>query len=338
MTRPTEMLRAASVSVAAVLAVSIVMPAPDAGPLTGVAPVLAAGKKEEPAKPAESEKPVEVAPGVWFLQTHDIGKLGSNKGWIIFDDFVVVIDAGFPIGSRECLDWVRKTTDKPVRYVVDTHYHADHALGNHVFTAAGATVIAHESSLALFRERNPGELEKYVRQHPAGAGGKLAPPGLTFGDMLVIDDGKRRVEIRHLGHAHTPGCVWTFLPKEKILFSGDACVNGPFNYLGDAKVGSWIEVLKKASALGAETLCPGHGAKGDARVIIGHQLRYLEELHRQVAEGVKAGKSLAEVRAAVDIPAWKAWTGLKEYHGMFVAGIETVYKELGGVVPETPKK
>src|SRR2546430_15852786 len=85
------------------------------------------------AEKAPTEKPVKIADGVWFEQHNDIGKFGSNVGWIEFSDYVVVIDTAFPLGAEEAIRNIKATTNnKPIRYAFLTHYHADHALGTGV--------------------------------------------------------------------------------------------------------------------------------------------------------------------------------------------------------------
>ena len=76
---------------------------------------------------------------------------------------------------------------------------------------------------------------------------------------MIFDDGTHRVELRYFGVAHTHGDGFAWLPKEKILFTGDACVNGPYNYLGDGDSEQWVKTLAAARKLGAKTICPGHG-------------------------------------------------------------------------------
>ena len=91
----------------------------------------------------------EVAPGVFFRKVTTEPKfIGCNQGWVIFKDFVLVIDASFPDQADEVIKLVRKTTDKPIRFVFDTHYHGDHADGNQRFAAVGASPIASENSTA----------------------------------------------------------------------------------------------------------------------------------------------------------------------------------------------
>jgi len=114
------------------------------------------------------------------------------------------------------------------------------------------------------------------------------------------------------------------MPKEKVLFTGDACVNGPYNYMGDSDSKSWIDVLSKAQAFGAEKIGPGHGPAADG-TLLETQKAYFVELRDAVGKLVKEGKSLDDVRKAVDIPMWKKWTGETKMNS---SNIEHVFKEL----------
>jgi len=271
------------------------------------------------------EKPVKVAEGVWAEQHNDIGKYGSNVHWIEFSDFVVVIDTAFPLGAEEAIRNIKETTKgKPIKYAIVTHYHADHSFGTGAFAKEGATIVAHENARREYLERNVKNYNDTAAKDPAYARYSAYAPNLTFTDQFIIDDGKRRAEVYYFGHAHTTGCIFTFLPKEKIVFTGDACVNGPFNYMGDSDSESWIDVLTQVQTLGAETVVPGHGpvGKGD---LLQTQKQYFIELRAQVAKLVQEGKTLAEVKEAVDVPMWKKWTGETR---MSAANIQVAYEHL----------
>ncbi len=279
---------------------------------------------QQAGKPAV-EKVVQVAEGVWFEQHNDIGKYGSNVAWFELGDGVVVVDTAFPLGAEEAIKNIKETTKgKRIRYAIVTHYHADHSFGTGTFAKEGATIIAHENARKEYLARNLGEWKKRQETDPAAKKYDAYAPDLTFTDKFSLDDGKRRMEIHYYGHAHTTGCIFTWLPKEKVVFSGDACVNGPFNYMGDSDSASWIEVLGRVQALKAEQVVPGHGAlgKGD---LLETQKAYFVELRRQVGDLVKAGKSREEVEKAVDIPAWKQWTGEQK---MNLTNVRHVYQEL----------
>jgi len=272
------------------------------------------------------EAPVKVADGVWFQNnTADIGAFGSNVAWIEFSQYVVVIDTAFPRGAELAIRNIKETTgNKPIKYAILTHYHADHSFGSGAFAKEGATIVAHENARREYLKRNVKEYAKRADTDPAAARYSPYAPDLTFTDKFILDDGKRRAEIYYFGHAHTTGCIFTFLPKERIVFTGDACVNGPYNYMGDSDSGSWIDVLGQVETLDPESVVPGHGPVGK-RDLVAVQKGYFLELRAQVARLVHEGKSLEEVKKAVDIPMWKRWTGKEE---MSPENITHVYEEL----------
>jgi glyoxylase-like metal-dependent hydrolase (beta-lactamase superfamily II) len=150
-------------------------------------------------------------------------------------------------------------------------------------------------------------------------------PSVYFSHKLIFDDGEQRVELIFFGHAHTAGDAVAWLPKHKILFSGDACVNGAFNYTGDADTASWISVLTAMEDLGVTTICPGHGELGGPEVIA-KQKRWFRELRSQVKAGIDRGDSLEKIKETIEIPFYKEWTG--EEARSRTENIEHVFKEL----------
>jgi phosphoglycerate dehydrogenase-like enzyme/glyoxylase-like metal-dependent hydrolase (beta-lactamase superfamily II) len=282
---------------------------------------LASSQAEKPG----TEKPVKITDGVWFEQHNDIGKFGSNVGWIEFADYVVVIDASFPLGAEGAIRSIKETTNgKPIRYVIVTHYHGDHTLGAGVFAKEGATIVSHENARKEFLARNVEGYLKTAERDPVYAKYKPTAPQLTFTDKFILDDGSRRLETYYFGQAHTTGCIFPYLPKERIVFTGDACVNGPFNYMGDSDTASWIDVLTQVQTLDPETVAPAHGAVAK-KDLLQTQKQYFIELRAKVAELVRAGKTLDEVKAEVDVPMYKAWTGEKK---MNAENLSHVYREL----------
>jgi glyoxylase-like metal-dependent hydrolase (beta-lactamase superfamily II) len=143
----------------------------------------------------------------------------------------------------------------------------------------------------------PGRWEGSAKTRPDVAASKLKPPTLLFPREMIFDDGKRRAELRWLGVAHTKGDGFLWLPKEKILFTGDACVNGPYNFVGDGNIAEWIKTLEAVRQLKPEKVMPGHGALGGPEIIADQQ-QYFVELHKRIKALVDAGKSAAEIKAA----------------------------------------
>jgi len=278
----------------------------------------------------------EVAPGVFFRYSaisatdKNVQFGGSNNIWIVFEDYVVVIDANFPKEAGDVIEAIKKTTDKPIRYVLDTHHHGDHSYGNAVFGNAGASIVAQTNCYRLLRENGVQEF-KQAGRGPTGrkdvAESKLKVPNVVFDEKLVLDDGKQRVEFLFLGHAHTSGDAFAYLPRRKLLCTGDACVNGAFNFMGHSDSASWIRVMERAQQLDVKTVLPGHGPIA-GKDLLEKQKRYFVELRQQVQQGIQADKSEQDIIAGIDMPWYKEWTGV------IPTGENTkyVYAELTGKV------
>jgi glyoxylase-like metal-dependent hydrolase (beta-lactamase superfamily II) len=244
-----------------------------------------------PAGMAEAGKADLVATDIYFHegQVSDNADAVCNNGWIIFEDYVLVIDANFPAGAKLIISKIRSLTDKPIRFAFDTHHHGDHAYGNQVFVDSGAVPVAHTGVIEEMKryetgyyENKPGRWEAAAKDRADVRTGKLKPPSVLFPKDLIFDDGKHRVELMHLGVAHTHGDAVAWLPKERILFTGDVCVNGPYNYVGDGDVGQWVATLDVARKLGADIVCTGHGPRSDATVLHDQQA-FFKALREQVS-------------------------------------------------------
>lgn len=277
-------------------------------------------------KPTETVV-TEIAPGVFFRKVETQPKfIGCNQGWIVFEDFVLVIEASFPNQAEELIKEIRKTTDKPIKYVFDTHWHGDHADGNPVFIRDGASAIASENARDQFVNKGIASFDKQKQEKPEEYGKlKYGIPSLYFPKKMVIEDSTQRVELIHIGHGHTPGDAVAWLPKHGILFTGDSCVNGAFNYTGESSTSSWIAVLTEMAKFPIKRICPGHGEMSDA-TLVPMQRRYFVELRQAIQEAINAKKSLDEIKQSLDLPWYKEWTGADVK--MNTENIEHVYKEL----------
>jgi glyoxylase-like metal-dependent hydrolase (beta-lactamase superfamily II) len=288
----------------------------------------------------EVNQAVPIAKDVYFHQG-DIEHQGHcNNGWIIFKDYVLVIDANFPSGAQTILPKIRALTSKPIRFAFDTHHHGDHAYGNQVWVDNGATPVAHTGVIEEMKRyetgyygNTPGRWEEAAKTRPDVAASRLSPPSVLFPRELFFDDGEHRVELIHLGVAHTHGDAMAWLPKEKILFSGDACVNGPYNFVGDGNVEKWIATLDNARKLGAQTLCPGHGPRGDENVL-GDQQLFFQVLSQSVSKRVKEKQtsrqlfeSVARIREEIMAQPRIARYASKD---SLSAQVEKVYNEMTG--------
>jgi glyoxylase-like metal-dependent hydrolase (beta-lactamase superfamily II) len=281
-----------------------------------------------------------VAPQVYFHEGEITGKGHCNNGWIIFEDYVVVIDANFPSGAKVVLPKIRALTDKPIRFAFDTHHHGDHAYGNQLWHDAGAIPVAHAGVVEEMKKYEdktfggplPGRWEEAAKNREDIAKSRLKIPSLLFKNELFFDDGKIRVELLHFGVAHTHGDGFAWLPKEKILFTGDACVNGPFNYTGDGDIGAWIETLRAVQALGPKVICPGHGPMGGPEVLE-DQIQFFIKVRAEAKALLDAGKTPAEAKDNVEhvIDRLRSNTRIQRFVGKYLsAQLEKAWKEMGG--------
>ena len=245
---------------------------------------------------------------------------GGNSGVIVGEKGVIVIDAKTSAaGGKELLDDIAKITPKPVTTVILTHSDGDHVNGLAAFPT-GITIIAHEN--------NKKEQEKAL-----AAGGRGAPPAGHL-PTRVVTKGKESVEIEgvklelyHWAPAHTSGDLVIYLPAQKIVFTGDIIATqmaDPLIHL--EKNGSsegWITTAKGIVALDAEQFVPGHGDV-QTKDAIAARLSNAEAKRAKIAELVKQGKSLDEIRAAVgDQPPAQGGRG-----PAFASFTEVVYREL----------
>ena len=278
----------------------------------------------------------QIAPGVWFREGEIKDKGHCNNIWIEMKDYLIVVDANFPSGAEACLADIKKTSKKPVKYVFDTHHHGDHAYGNPVWTKLGATTLAYVGVAEEMKRYEPAGWQSAAKTRKDVAALNLAtaePPKQTFKEkQFVLEDGSRKVEFHFFGWAHTRGDGFVYLPKENIICTGDAVVNGPYNYLGHANSANWPNVIDQAKALKASTILPGHGTPGGSEVLTG-QRQFFVELRKAVSDAVKSGKKLEDlVTKKGDDPATttiRLSDAVKTWTGDGLAGqVEIVYKEI----------
>ena len=231
----------------------------------------------------------EIGPGVYAAISGE-----SNAGFIIGDDAVLVVDSFFePDTARALLGEIRKITPKPVRYVVNTHYHLDHVAGDPVFKDAGAIVVTHRNVRAWMRVENlhmfgsipdrafKARMEQRIAQLPL--------PDMVTDSPVTIWLGARRVDIRP-AEGHTGGDLVVGVPDAKVLFCGDMLWRMPPNIV-DGKVSKWIETDKSFEQLpdaASMTFVPGHGDLAtvkDVAIFRG----FLTDLMSLTAAGRKAG-------------------------------------------------
>jgi cyclase len=294
---------------------------------------LAAASGPEPAYRLE-----KVADGVYCATSQETAYFVTNSVIVVGDEGILVVDSGAsPSGARSLIQAIRTVSDRPIRYLVDTHFHFDHAFGNGAF-GAETVVISHEATRALFgpdalRGRTyrgfADGLPARVEQLRAQAGAEpaaekrreidaqakaleayrrelatltLVPPRLTFSERASVDLGDREVQLLFLGRGHTAGDVVVFLPRERILCSGDF-FNGYIGYMGDAYVDEWADSLDRLARLDFETVVPGHGAPFTGKARIAPVQACLRDLWRQAADLRRAGVPADEAAPRIDLRA-----------------------------------
>ena len=239
-----------------------------------------------------------IAPGVWFLPG-DASKGYCNNIVIEMKDYLIVVDANYPGRARELVSQIGQLSPKPVRFVFDTHAHRDHSYGNIVWTEAGATTFAFQG---VADEMDRYEPERWLataaeRDDVRSLNLRDAPrPQLLIRQSpFILKDSTREVQFLFFGWAHTQGDGFVWLPRERVLCTGDAAVNGPRNKLWDANVENWPRVLAKALALQPLHILPGHGEAGGPEILTG-QRAFLQDLYDTVSRQVAAGKALVQIR------------------------------------------
>ncbi len=245
--------------------------------------------------------PKEVAPGVWVRLGDRPRNQIANAGWIVFKDYVLVVDANYPWGAKDILTEIRQTTNKPVKFVFNTHYHGDHAFGGSIFTDQGAQIVCSaDCGVESVTKGQAGWDKNTATGEFSLKPYKLAHPTITFGDSIAFDDGEHRVELRKLGPGHSKGDAVAWLPKEKILFTGDLCVNwGSGNNVADADADhdNWLRALDRMAALAPTMVVVGHGTIGGMKDLRA-QHAYLSDMVDAVRSGMASGKTEDEVAQA----------------------------------------
>lgn len=247
----------------------------------------------------------ELAPGVFYYYGDELQQKSANCTWIVFKDYVLAIDANYPWGAEEILKEIRKTTTRPVRFLFDTHYHHDHTFGNAVFADAGATIVSTQKTAEEMRTLGQYEWDNgsaYSGRNMKGFRREF--PSLTFDQRLVFDDSIHRVELLRMGPAHSGGDGVAYLPREKILITGDLCVNGnPWgNNVADANADydKWLGVLETMAGWDVKMVVPGHGNPGTVETLK-QQRSYLKDMVEKVRQGIKAHKSKQELVKEIDL-------------------------------------
>jgi glyoxylase-like metal-dependent hydrolase (beta-lactamase superfamily II) len=226
-----------------------------------------------------------------------------NTGIVVGDDAVMVIDTqATPVMAQDVIRRIREVTDKPIRYVVLSHYHAVRVLGASGYRPEH--IIASRDTYDLIAERGEQDMKSEIERFPRLFRAVESVPGLTwptlvFAQRLTLWLGKLQVEIMQLGRGHTKGDTVVWLPQEKILFSGDLVEYDATPYAGDAYLTDWPATLDAIAGLQPEQLVPGRGATLQSRAAVAAGIEgtraFVTEMFTAVKRGAAAGKDLRSV-------------------------------------------
>jgi glyoxylase-like metal-dependent hydrolase (beta-lactamase superfamily II) len=323
--------------------------------------LLSGGLAAAGSEPYKLEK---VADGVYCATSTETAYYVANSVVVVGDDAVLLVDSGAsPAGARRLVESVRAVTDKPIRYLVDTHFHFDHAFGNAAF-GPETTLVAHEATRLLlgpdalegrtyrgFADGIPGrvgELRAQAAAEPAAekrgeldarassleAYGRelatvvVARPRVAFSHGATLDLGGREVRLVHAGRGHTAGDVLVLLPRERVLCSGDF-FNGYIGYMGDAYVDEWADSLDRLAQLDFDTVVPGHGAPFKGKEKIAPVQACLRDLWRQAVDLRRAGVPPDEAASRIDLRAHATRFPPLAQAGFNPVAVRRIYEVLG---------
>lgn len=205
---------------------------------------------------------------VGVLESTPGNRFCANVGVVIGDDAVLVVDTLTSAKEAELLlADIRKITDKPVRWVVNTHYHLDHSLGNCVFADQGARIIGQEQCRAALLASGETTLqsgEAFGLEPEYWEGTRIAAPDLTFDSAVEVDLGNMAVRIFYPGHpSHSAGSSMVLVPSQDVLFTGDILFTDFHPFLGEADLAGWAANLDEITAMAPGIIVPGHGPLSD---------------------------------------------------------------------------
>lgn len=278
----------------------------------------------------------KIAEGIYYATASGTMQVGANSPVFVTDAEAIVIDSETsPTAGRALVQDIKVFTDKPVKYVIDSHFHYDHLFGNQVF-GPDVQIIGHDHTrerlkvntleqytfltsvrpiaarVEALRQRIAQEpdpqqkatLERQVQSSLAYQEQvkevRQTPPNLTFDNTMALYRGGRELHLMYLGRGHTDTDVVTFLPKERIVATGDL-MESVISYMGDSYPDEWIATLEKLKALDFDTVLPGHGVpfKGKERITAFQD--YLRDLIAQTNALKRQGLSADDAAAKVDL-------------------------------------
>lgn len=245
----------------------------------------------------------EVGKGLWAFTAEG----DPNSGVIIGDESVMIIEAqATPRLANKVIEKVREVTDKPISHVALTHYHAVRVLGASAFGAD--QILMSDTARAMVVERGQEDWDSEFQRFPRLFEGHESIPGLTyptttFSDSMTVYLGNRRVDLMHLGRAHTAGDIVIHVPDENVMFTGDIVEYHSACYCGDGHFADWGQTLDNIASFDVDAIAPGRGdalvGKDMVNAAIENTRDFVESTYRPAARVAARGGSLKEAMAAV---------------------------------------
>jgi glyoxylase-like metal-dependent hydrolase (beta-lactamase superfamily II) len=262
-----------------------------------------------------------------------------NTGIIVGDDGVMVIDAqATPAMAGDVIARVAKVTDKPVKYVLLTHYHAVRVLGASAFK--DAEILASNATRDLIAERGKQDMDSEIGRFPrlfrtAETISGLTWPTITFPDQISVWLGRREVRIIHVGRGHTAGDVIAIVPDAGVVFSGDLVEYKSACYCGDAHFTEWLATLDHLAELQANALLPGRGATLTSPEMVKEGIEvtsdFIATLYNSVQESVTKGRSLKEAFDFVRLTMDPKFKDFAIYEHCLPFSVSRAYDEARGI-------
>ena len=277
----------------------------------------------------------EIGPGLYAFTAQG----DPNSGVIVGDDGVMVIDAqATPAMAQQVIERIRQVTDKPIKHVVLTHYHAVRVLGASAYRAQ--EIIASDPTRALIVERGQEDWESEYGRFPRLFRAAETIPGLTWPTItfergMSVYLGRREVRLIFLGRGHTAGDIVAWVPDAHVLFSGDLVEYRSACYCGDAHFSDWPKTLQAVAALRPQALVPGRGDALSSPELVGEGIAmtrdFLTTLYGSVQEAVRAGLSLKDAYAACRGVMDPKFSSFAIYEHCMPFNVSRAYDEAQGV-------
>jgi len=274
----------------------------------------------------------ELAPGVYaYIQAKGTWFV-SNAGLIVGKEDAIVVDSLVNETMVQAfIAEIEKITDKPIRFLINTHHHSDHTWTNHFFPQA--RVICQSQCRELTMEDLAVDPKSYELMFPELSfdGARVTPQDITFEKELILHQAGRQIRLIHNGPAHTKGDIFVYLPEDGIVFCGDLlfyrCT--PLALMG--YVSGWIDAMDSLVSLDASTYVPGHGPiTGRQGLLEGRD--YLVYIRDEARKCFDAGMDAFEAARKIDLQQWEEWADSER----IVANVERLYSEFRGEEPAAP--